>query len=287
MKRIEKIGEFETHPIGIGTATMGGSFLPNFSAPYVEIGGEEQYISAIRYSITCGQNHIDTAFSYGLGHCEEIVGEAISGLDRKSLFIASKIWKSHLKRKSITRGAEDTLKRLGTDHLDLLYVHSYWEHETLENQIGGLNDAIDRGLTKLIGVSNYNLEQLVRAMDISTHPIAAIQILYNVLNRSTATMELLNYCRKNRIAVVAHTPLGQKLLTDQCANETILEIAKKHSKTPAQIALNWLLLQNGVVAILKAVNPNHIDENLTALKFDLPDEDIKILDKLGEYTAFS
>ncbi len=142
---------------------------------------------------------------------------------------------------------------------------------------------VDKGLVKSIGVSNYNLEQLIRAVEISTHPIAAVQLLFNILNRSTATPELLNYCRKKRITVVAHTPLAGKSLADRSENKVILKIAAKYEKTPAQVALNWLLSQAGVVVIPKAVEQEHIEENLGALEFEMSADDINSLYLLGRY----
>lgn len=270
---IKQIGDFPVHPLGIGTWTMGGAFLPDKSSPFVELGKETECIEAIRYSISKGQNHIDTAFSYGLGHAEEIVGTAIKGFDRKKLFLASKVWKSHLKRDSVIRGIQESLTRLQTDYLDLIYLHAYWEYEPLEDQIGGLNDAVDRGLVKAIGLSNYNLDQLKRAMTITKHPIVALQNVYNILSKKDVSTELFKFCHKNNISIVAYRPVERKLLADKCTNEVVLAIAKKYGKTPAQIALNWLISQPGVVAIPKAVGKSHIDENLGSLEFEMDKSD--------------
>ena len=268
------------HPIGIGTWTMGGVFLSDKSAPFVELGGEDKYIEAIRYSISKGQNHIDTAFCYGLGHCEEIVGQAIKDLDRKKLFVASKVWKSHVKRTSVVRGIEDMLIRLKTNYLDLVYLHAYWDYEPLEEQIGGLNDAVEKGLVKAIGLSNYNLEQLMLAVMLTKHPIVALQNQYNVLVRTDVPKELLRYCQQHEITLVAYRPIAKGLLGDQCDNKVVLDLARKYNRTPAQIALNWLISQKGVVAIPKSVKMEHIDENLKSMDFVIDKIDRKRLDEI-------
>jgi diketogulonate reductase-like aldo/keto reductase len=136
------INNFTLNPIGIGTWTIGGAFYEGTRVAYADYSQDEEAITAIKYSLDKGQNHIDTAQIYGAEHCEEIVGEAIKGFDRAKIFIASKVWQSHLKRNAVPKSAEAMLKRLGTTYLDMLYVHNSWDIEPMEEYIAGLNDAL-------------------------------------------------------------------------------------------------------------------------------------------------
>jgi diketogulonate reductase-like aldo/keto reductase len=241
---------------------------------------DEGEIEAIRYSLSKGQNHIDTAQFYGATHTEELVGEAIKGVDRGKLFIASKVWKSHAKRSATPRAAEGMLHRLGIAKIDLLYVHAPWDGIPMEEYILGLNDALAAGLTDMIGVSNFTLEQLRQAASISRYPISADQVHYNLIERSMATAELLSFCRAERIAVVAYRPLERRLLADRLREPAVAALAAKYGKTPAQIALAWLIAQEAVIPVTKASQRKHIDENLGAVDVVFRSEDLLSLDRL-------
>ena len=267
------------HAIGIGTWAMGGARHEDDTG-YADYDRDAQEVDAIRYSISKGQNHIDTAQMYGEGHCEEIVGQALVGLNRDDLFIASKVNKTHASRSAVPRATEGMLKRLGINRLDLLYVHGPWDVVPMSEYINGVNDALEAGLTDTIGVSNFDLAQLKRAMAITRHPIVANQVLYNLFERKLATPEFLDFCRENEIMIVAYRPLERKKLADQCSREEITRVAANCGRPVSHIALNWLISQTGVVAIPKASMHEHIDENLAATDFALSAEDMQLLDGL-------
>lgn len=275
---VSKTKEFSNgarvYPVGIGTWTIGGGVE-------AEYGNEKEEIEGIRYSIKRGQNHIDTAQMYGAGHTEEIVGRAIKGFNRKKLFIASKVWQTHATRKKIPQAIEGILKRLQTAYLDLLYIHACWDEEMIGEYLAGLNDAKEKGLTKAIGVSNFDIDQLRKAVSVSKNPIIANQMNYNVLYQVEVPGEMKRYCKKEKIMIVAYRPVERGLLADQCENKTVLALAKKYRKTPAQIAINWLISQENVVTIPKSIDKKHIDENLGAVDFELDSEDVQKLNKLG------
>lgn len=260
----------EVHPIGIGTWGIGGFMEADHS-------NDDRDIEAIRYSIQKGQNNIDTAEMYGNGHSEEIVGQAIKGFDRSKLFIASKVWKNYTSPSQVTKLVEEMLKRLAIDKLDMVYIHSPDNAGTIRDYIEGLNKAVDRGLTESLAISNFDLEETKEAERYAKHPIIANQILYNVLVRYDAPPELLEYSRKKKIMIVAYRPVERGLLADQCDNKTVLEISKKYKKTPAQIAINWLIAQENVVTIPKSTDPSHIDENLGAMEFEMEEKDLEKL----------
>lgn len=277
----KKIGNSLVNPIGVGTWMMGGGYLEG-KIPFAVYGNESKEIEAIRFSIAHGQNHIDTAHMYGAGHTEEIVGQAIADLDRPQLFIASKVWKSHSSRSAVPHAISESLKRLQINQLDLVYAHYAFVESPMEEYIAGLNDAVDKGLTRCIGVSNFTLDQLKHAMTISKHPITAVQNHYNVLHKSEFPAEMQTFCTANNIALVAYRPLGRGMLTEECTNQTLLNLAAKYQKTTAQIALNWVLSHDNMHAIPKASKTANIESNLAALNFDLSEEDRTELNNLPD-----
>ena len=263
---------------------MGGARLDD-GALYADYRRDEQEVEAIRYSLSMGQNHIDTAQLYGAGHTEEIVGTAIQGADRERLFIASKVWKSHSLRHAVQRAAEESLRKLGISELDLLYVHAPWDAIPMEEPIAGLCDAQAAGLTRAIGVSNYALDELRKAVSISRYPIVASQVHYNLLHHGPVTDEYLEFCRSEGITLVAYRPLERRLLADQAAAPEVLDAAASIGCTPSQLALAWLIQQEGVVPVPKASRPEHVDENLAALSVKIEEPVRKQLWSVAEAYA--
>lgn len=255
----------EVHPIGIGTWGMGGDRLPdgNIFADYRQ---DEREVEAIRYSVGMGQNHLDTAQLYGAGHTEEIVGEALRGLDRDKLFVATKVWRSHSLRHAVPRAAEESLRKLDLRTLDLLYVHAPWDAIPMAEYIGGLNDALDAGLTRAIGVSNFTTAELREAIAMSKHPISANQVHYNVLHRDTVDDEMRGLCAQHGVTIVAYRPVERRLLADQAESSVVLDAAAELGCTPAQLAIAWLIEQPHMVTIPKASSSDHVDENLGAMQ---------------------
>jgi len=269
MKRNKKIGGFKVHSIGIGTWGIGGGMRTSTK-------NDDRDVEMIAYSISKGQNHIDTAELYGAGHSEEVVGEAIGGVDRRKLFIASKIWNHNATKDQIPKATEEILKRLKTEYLDLLYIHACWNEGAIPDYIGGLNFAQKRGLVKGVGVSNFNLRQLKQAVKITRYPIIALQNHYNVNHQHEVDTEMKKYCKKQGITIVAYSPLE-----GSHTDSIIRRIAKKYNKTPTQISINWLISQENVVTIPKSTDKNHIDENLRAMDFRMRSNDILVLSNMS------
>jgi len=261
MKKSKKIWGFEVNSIGVGTWGVGGWFK-------ADTRYDEEQIEAIRHSLKKGQNHIDTAEMYSSGHSEEIVGEAIKGFDRKKLFIASKVYRNNATADLVPKATERILKRLQTEHLDLLYIHACFNEGDIKEYVAGLNKAQDEGYARAIGVSNFNLRQLKKAISLTKNPIVALQNHYNVMYQEEVDEEVKIYCAKNNITIVAYKPL------ENCeSGKEVLQMAEKYDKTPQQIALNWLINQENVVTITKSEDKKHIDENLRALDFKMEKED--------------
>ena len=266
-------------PIGIGTWNIGGTFTPNPDAKYK--GAEPNYdneateIEAIQYSISKGQNHIDCAELYGAFHTDEVVGKAIVGLNREDLYIADKLWKTSVGKGLVQATVEQMLKKLGTDYLDMLYIHAPWEGIDWQAAIPQIDDLIDEGIVRDFGVSNFTIANMEEAQKIARHPIVANQMNYNVLYKDAVSQEFQAYCQANGIQIVAYQPVKrQEVLED----ETVKGIAKAYNATPAQIALAWLLAQNAL-PIPKAVNKQHIDENVQAVDIRLSEQELKLLNQ--------
>jgi len=274
------IGNFKVNPIGIGTWMMGGGWYADAKVPYSNYENDNIEIDSIKYSINKGQNHIDGAELYGAGHTDELIGQAIKDFNRSKLFVASKIHRSHALRISIVPTTIDILRKMQTQYLDLLYIHAPFPEIPIKEYILGLNDTVDSGIVRNIGVSNFNIDQLKEAISISQSPIVANQIRYNVLYKTEADSEMIEFCKKNNTMIVTYRPVERKLLADNTTNQTVLKISKKYNKTPAQIALNWLVMQDNVVSVPKASSKQHIDENLDALSFEIESDDIEELNQI-------
>lgn len=271
-------------PIGIGTWLIGGTYEFDADAKYKgakpDYDNEPEEIEAIRYSISKGQNHIDCAELYGAFHTDEIVGKAIAGLNREGLFITDKLWRTSVEKGLVRPTVEKMLEKLGTDYLDMLYIHSPWKEVDWLQAIPQIDELIDEGAVRSFGVSNFTVEDMKSAQETARHPIAANQMDYNVLHQQEVTNEFKEYCADNNIQIIAYQPLKRQEVMD---NEYIKTVAEKYNVSPTQIALAWLLAQN-VLAIPKAINKAHIDDNVAAVNVILSSEDIETLNKFLRQT---
>jgi diketogulonate reductase-like aldo/keto reductase len=267
------------HPIGIGTWAI-ASRVTDQKTKYRGVmpvyGNEEAEIEAIRYSISKGQNHIDCAEMYGGFYTDEVVGKAITGTKREDLYIADKLWKTSVAKGRARPTVEKMLAKLGTDYLDLLYIHAPFEDAPWQEAIPQIDDLIDVGIVRGFGVSNFTVQHMELALSTAKHPIVANQMNYNVLYKSEVDQAFRDYCSQHGIAIVAYQPIKRQ---EVLQNPAIQEIAKARGATPAQIALAWLLAK-GASPIPKAVQKTHIDENLGALQAKLTPEDVSRLDSL-------
>lgn len=267
------------HPIGIGTWNIASRKNPDVVTTKYEgvepvHGNEETEIEAIRYSIGKGQNHLDCAEFYGAFYTDEVVGRAIAGVTREDLFIADKLWKTSLPKGKVRPTVELMLKKLGTDYLDLLYIH--WPEEVWREAIPQIDKLIDEGIVRHFGVSNFSLEQVKEAMQFAKHPIAASQKRFNVLDKAEVDQSYRDFCRQHDIQIVAYQPIKRAEALD---NKTVQSIAAAHGATPSQVALAWLI-QVGALPIPKATHKTHIDENLKAVDLTLSHDEIKTLEEL-------
>jgi len=213
-------------------------------------------VEPLRAAIECGARLIDTAESYGT---EEIVGEAIKGR-RHQVFLATKVLPRNFRRRDLIAAAERSLRRLGTDHIDLYQLH--WPNLTIPiaEPMRGMEELVDAGKVRFIGVSNFSVRDLVNAQAaLSRQQIAANQVRYSLIER-TIEGGLLEYCQKNGIMIIAYSPLATSLRNIRAVDpERVLRrVAQASAKSEAQVALNWCVSKENVIAIPKASTVAHV-----------------------------
>jgi diketogulonate reductase-like aldo/keto reductase len=229
----------------------------------------------LRRGIELGATLIDTAESYGT---EETVGEAIRGI-RQQVFVATKISPHHFRRRDVHEAAEASLRRLGTEYIDLYQLH--WPNliVPLEETMSAMEELVDQGKVRFIGVSNFLVGELRRAQAaLSRSRIFSNQVSYSLIDRTIAG-GLLRYCQENQIAVLAFTPLGHGLdrIATKDPQHVLERVSKQAGKTQAQVALNWCIAEEGVVAIPKASTVEHVTEDCGAAGWRLSSEQMKQL----------
>ena len=238
-------------------------------------GGEEPgsgvagKVKALKAGLDGGMNFIDTAEIY---QTEPLVAKAINGRKRDDLFIATKVWQSHLHRDDLVRALERSLKSLGLSYVDLYQVH--WPNSSvpIAETMAAMEECQNKGLLRAIGVSNFSLREMTEANSaLKKSEIASNQVNYSLEVREPER-ELVPYCEKNKIAVIAYLPLGHGSLA--APGPKTEHVCKRNSKTPAQVALNWLVSKPAVFAIPRASNVPHVKEDLGASGWRLSRQDI-------------
>ncbi len=230
--------------------------------------------AALRLGIDLGMILIDTAEMYGNGRAEEIVAEATQG-ERDRLFIVSKVLPYNASQKGVIEACERSLKRLKTDRIDLYLLH--WRGSVpLADTLAGFARLQRDGKIRHHGVSNFDLNDMKEWVGLTGgETVAANQILYN-LTRRGPEWELIPWCRERRIAIMAYTPLGQgRMLQDKA----LAEVGARCGASAAQVALAWLLRQDGMIVIPKATQVEHVRDNRGALDLRLTADDLAVLDR--------
>ena len=230
-------------------------------------------VAALMLGLDLGMNLIDTAEMYGDGGAEEVVGEAIAGR-REETFLVSKVYPHNASRRGAVAACKRSLERLGTDHLDLYLLH--WRGDIpLEETVDAFETLRREGSIRDWGVSNFDRADMEELFALPDGPrCAANQVMYHLGCRGVE-WDLLPFCRKHRVAVMAYSPVGRgRLLRDRRLNALATELGA----TAAQLALAWLLRQAGVSAIPKAASEAHVRDNRAAVDLKLPASVLKQLD---------
>jgi len=232
----------------------------------------EQCAESVRTALEMGYRHVDTAQVYGN---EESVGRGIAAadVDREDVFLATKVWIDNLAPEDAIETTEASLDRLGVDGVELMYVHwparAYDPTETLS----AFDELVDRGLVDRVGVSNFEPEQLERAVEVLDAPVFANQVECHPL---LPQEELRAVCDEHDVEVVAYSPLARGAVLE---DPVLTDIADDHAVSAAQVSLAWLR-EKGITAIPKATSRAHIEDNWASLDLSLSAAEIERIDAI-------
>lgn len=271
---------------------------------YDRLIDKNEIIRAKEKAIELGVNFIDTAEVYGWGKSEKIIGEIVRKED--GIFVATKFFPFRLTPDAVFRAVDKSLKRLKRGIIDLYQVHFPNPAQSVSRLMRNMERLIKLGRIRYIGVSNYNIKWLQRAQEaLSFSDIVSNQIHYSLIYRKPEEGGLLKYCRENEIGIIAYSPLEQGLLTGKYnerakptglrrikpaffgrhlvklkpLNITLESIGSKHSRTAAQVALNWVIRDTNIIAIPGAKNAYQVELNCHAVDLDLTDEELDQLER--------
>jgi len=256
--RIVKANDAEIPVIGFGTWDLRG----------------DPAVRAVEAALDAGYRHIDTAAMYGN---EKQVGEGVrnSGVPRDEIFLTTKVWTSDLADGRLQKSAEESLKRLQVDQVDLLLIHWPSSSVPFREQIAALCDAGKRGLARHIGVSNFPPNYLEQAVRLADQPIVTDQVEHHPWLDQSALQET---CAKLGVAMTSYSPLGKARHFD---DPVIRDLARAKGKTPAQIVLRWHVQQPMNIAIPKSSNARRLAENIAIFDFELTDNEMRRISGLA------
>lgn len=233
-------------------------------------------VEPLRRGIEVGAAFIDTAESYGT---EALIAEAIRGI-RDDVFLATKVSQGNLRRADVLAAADRSLRALNTDRIDLYQVHEPNGDIPIEETMGAMEELVDAGKVRFIGVSNFSVEETRRAQRaLRKYPLVANQVRYNLVDRTIET-ELLPFCEANGILVIAYSPLGRELRrVRDCDPAGVLDVvAHETGKTVPQVILNWVLRRTSVVAVPKGNSAAHVLDFCGASGWRLSDGHFRLLE---------
>ena len=235
-------------------------------------------IAALRLGLDLGLALIDTAEMYGDGGSEELIGEAIAGR-RDEAYLVSKVLPTNASRRGAIAACERSLKRLGTDYLDLYLLH-WRQSERLAETVEAFEALAKRGSIRAWGVSNFDRADLEECVDLpGGDHVAANQVLYGLQHRGME-WDVAPWCREHAVTIMAYSPLGSdsSAVRRLLGERALKAVATRRGASPAQVALAWTLRNPGVVVIPKAAHIEHVRENAGALAIELDDTDLHDLD---------
>ncbi len=291
--------------MGVGAWAWGDRSFWHYGHGYTE----EDIAAAFGVTLAAGVNLVDTAEVYGAGRSERIVGQLIKSVN-KPVLVATKFFPLPYRftSKSVVRALRGSLERLDLQKVELYQLHWPSPLVPVETYVEGLALAVEAGLTKSVGVSNYNLEQMeraVRVLDKHGIPLASNQVEYSLLERRVEKNGLLDRCKEMGVRLIAYSPLAKGVLTGKYTLESpppeprgrryasilqtlpplislLKEIGKGHGeKTAGQVALNWTLCK-GALPIPGAKNADQAEQNVGAVGWRLSPEEIKALDDASD-----
>ena len=232
-------------------------------------------IKMVPLAIKQGFRHIDTAQAYGN---EEAVGEAlsVSGIARDEIFLTTKVWIDNFAPENFLPSIEDSLKKLRVDHVDLLLLHwPFVEKVPMEVQMAEFNKAVEMGMTRHIGLSNYTVSQINQAVSLSKAPFVTNQVEYHPY---LSQQLVLKACEQHGMSLTSYYGMADGLVPK---DERLADIGSTYGKSAAQVALRWLLQQTNVAALSKTVNPSRLSENFDIFDFELSASDMDAIHALA------
>ncbi len=245
--------------------TIKGEKVPSLGLGTYRLSGEE-CTKAVKCALALGYRHIDTAQMY---RNEDEVGRGVqdSSVDREDAFLVTKVWPSDFSHDDVLRKTRESLRKLGTDYVDLLLMHWPSQDVPLEETLGAMTELKEEGSVRHIGVSNFPPQMVEEAAGHAE--VFCNQVEYHPYKVQD---DLLEQAKKMDYLLTAYRPIARGEVLD---DETLREIGEAHSKTPAQVALRWLIQQEKVAAIPKAASEEHLEGNLDVFDFELSDEEMK------------
>ncbi|HYV21761.1 MAG TPA: aldo/keto reductase [Candidatus Bathyarchaeia archaeon] len=264
--RSTSLPDGETVPVlGQGTWRMGE-----------DPSNRKNEIAALRAGIDLGMTLIDTAEMYADGGAERVVGEAIAGR-RDQVFVVTKFYPQNATRDRMAAACDRSLRRLNVEQIDLYLLH--WRGDVpLKETVAGLDDLLEAKKIRHAGVSNFDvddMEDLARLKG-GLERVVTNEVLYN-LERRGIEWDLLPWMRKRHRPIIAYSPVEEGLLAHP--HHALKRVAERHDATPVQIALAWVIRDDGVIAIPKAADPKHVRENRAAADIRLTKRDLEELDE--------
>ncbi|HEX6999842.1 MAG TPA: aldo/keto reductase [Gammaproteobacteria bacterium] len=245
----------------------------------MERDGEREVLAALAAGIDAGMTHIDTAELYGNGRVERLVGRAIAGRRREELFLVSKVLPANASYRDTLAACERSLRRLGTDYLDVYLLH--WRGRVpLAETLRAFEELEAAGKIRAYGVSNFDVDDLEEAVSIAGEGrIACNQVLYH-LNERSIEFAVLPWCRQHNVAVVAYSPLGSGDFPSPrtAGGKVLAEIGDRRGLTPQQVALAFLLQRSEGFAIPKAASTTHVLQNAAVGDVELAPEELERID---------
>jgi 2,5-diketo-D-gluconate reductase B len=261
-----------THQSAASGAAPSAQAMPMLGLGTWQNDDPDACANAVATALEAGYRHIDTAQAYGN---EESVGRGIERADvpREDVFLATKVWIDQLSYDDVLASTEESLRKLGVDAVDLLYVHWPAGEYDPEDTFRAFDELVDAGKVDRVGISNFLPEQVDEAIDRTDAPIFANQVeLHPLLPQE----ELRAHCADRGVEVVAYSPLARGEVFEV---PELTEIAETHGVSEAQVSLAWLR-EKGVTAIPKATSEAHISDNLASLDLDLDSEDVAAIDAI-------
>ncbi|MCX8998514.1 aldo/keto reductase [Rhizobiaceae bacterium BDR2-2] len=236
---------------------------------------EDEVLAILPKAIALGFRHIDTAQIYGN---EAAVGTAIaqSRVPRPDIFLTTKVWVDRFRRADLIASVDESLKKLKTDYVDLLLLHWPKSDVPLAERIGALNEVVKAGKARHIGISNFNAAMTEEAVSLSDVPLATNQVEYHPYLDQT---KVIGAARKHGLSVTAYYVMADGRVPK---DQLLREIGAAHGKTAAQVALRWVVQQEGLVALSKTATESRLKENFDIFDFALTDHEMQAIHAMAQ-----